>query len=795
VETIVKRRAGFSASATATRPAREPGYFNRAFIRTVMTVDSLAENNQLADFQQLVVASAGQGDGQQLADRLLRAGKLTTFQSTKIFAGKAEELVLGEYVILDEIGKGGMGQVFKAHHQHMNRVVALKVLSPDALRDEHAQKRFLREVQTAARLLHPNIVAAFDAGETNGRHYLVMEYVEGRDLDAIVRQRGRFAADVAGKFILQAAQGLAFAHSKGVVHRDVKPANLLVDVDQTVKILDMGLARLDEPEASAAEGLTQIGEVMGTAHFMAPEQALDARQADARSDIYSLGCTLYWLLTGEHMYSGTTRTQVMVAHCERPVPNLRIKCTTVSAQLEAIFYRMVAKRPDDRYQKMSNVIAAFAALASDEATAPADASTKQKLVPAAAERTKHLAAKVIGATFVTVVAPILVGVLLKFMETNEAVSSSPTPAATVAAMPSPRPAADQNVSGVTSPETTASPSQPDRPPRAVAPFDARESAAHQHGWANYLGIPIHSKNTLGMDLVLIPPASFLMGSSHAQIEAAREMAAPRRGKSDDAEEPRFDQEEPRHRVTLHHAYLLAATEVTVRQFGEFVAATEYATDAERFHNAEAGQDDHQEGSQNKFDWRHPEHETNDDVPVTQVTWCDAVRFANWLSERENMTPCYVPLGKHNFQLDISANGYRLPTEAEWEFACRAGTTTQFSFGNDVALLGQYAWYAKDSAGLPHPTALKRPNAFGLHDMHGNVAEWCHDWFATNYYSLASRSDPLGPDSGTVHAVRGGSFRDPRGSFCRSAYRLDGGTVRNGRTGFRLLRVISPVEGE
>ena len=125
----------------------------------------------------------------------------------------------------------------------------------------------------------------------------------------------------------------------------------------------------------------------------------------------------------------------------------------------------------------------------------------------------------------------------------------------------------------------------------------------------------------------------------------------------------------------------------------------------------------------------------------------------------------------------------------------AGTTTQFCFGNDVALLGQYGWFAKNSASLPHPPGLKRPNAFGLHDMHGNVAEWCNDWFAAAYYSPASLTDPVGLDSGTIHAVRGGSFRDPRGSLCRSAYRVDSPSVRNGRYGFRVLRVISPVPSQ
>jgi len=166
-----------------------------------------------------------------------------------------------------------------------------------------------------------------------------------------------------------------------------------------------------------------------------------------------------------------------------------------------------------------------------------------------------------------------------------------------------------------------------------------------------------------------------------------------------------------------------------------------------------------------------------------------------LSQREKLTPCYEEDGRRGWRLIEPANGYRLPTEAEWEFACRAGTTALFSFGNDVGQLERFGWYGKNVGRHPHEVGGKRPNPFGLFDMHGNVAEWCHDWFAADYYSKSARANPLGPPTGSVHSVRGGSWRDPQGSFCRSAFRADDSSTRSGRYGFRVLRVELARDGE
>ena len=291
-------------------------------------------------------------------DMTVRDGGMATPTEAELIAG----LQLGAYRIVRRLGQGGMGTVFLAEHVRMERLVALKVLSPQMTRDPHSVKRFQREVKAAAKLSHPNIVTAFDADEARGLQILVMEYVEGTDLAARVKTKGPLTVLDAIECTLQAARGLAFAHQKGVVHRDIKPANLLIDGAGVVKVLDMGLARIGELEESATAGLTSTGTIMGTAEFMAPEQALDTRTAGAPADIYSLGCTLYYLLTGKAPFTGDTLMKILLAHRDRSVPKLGDVRADAPVRLDSLFQRMVAKQVGDRSQSMAEVIAELEAI-------------------------------------------------------------------------------------------------------------------------------------------------------------------------------------------------------------------------------------------------------------------------------------------------------------------------------------------------------------------------------------------------------------------------------------------------
>ncbi len=295
-------------------------------------------------------------DAEELVAELVKQNHLTKFQAAQVSAGRSKALMLGGYTILDRIGAGGMGQVFKAEHRRMHRLVAIKMLPNAMMKDAAAIARFEREVTAAAKLRHPNIVAADDAAEANGVHFLVMEYVEGQDLSALVKKNGPFPVAKAVNFILQAARGLEFAHGEGVVHRDIKPANLLLDKKGVVKILDMGLARIESPGEAQAE-LTGTGAVMGTVDYMSPEQAFNTRDADARADIYSLGCSLFYLVAGTATYGGQSVVEKILAHREKEIPSLKSFQPEVTDDLEGVFTKMVAKKIEDRYQSVSEVIA------------------------------------------------------------------------------------------------------------------------------------------------------------------------------------------------------------------------------------------------------------------------------------------------------------------------------------------------------------------------------------------------------------------------------------------------------
>jgi serine/threonine protein kinase len=343
------------------KPPPEPVPLKK-FIK-ILTASGLMSREQTEAFIQSLPENQRPTDGKQLAETMFRHKIITAFQAAAVYQGKILGLVMGNYVVLDRLGRGGMGQVFKARHRTMDRIVALKLLPYEAMKSPEAVKRFHREVKAAARLSHPNIVTAYDAGENQGIHFLIMEFVDGKNLSSWVKESGPMPVQKAVDCIIQAARGLDYAHKQGIIHRDIKPHNLLLDSHGTVKILDMGLARVeDAPGASSSgesEELTGNGQVLGTLEYMSPEQALDTKNADARSDIYSLGCTLYYLLTGSTPYQGNTITKKILAQQLKPIPSLREKRKDVPTYLDNVCHKMLAKQPEQRQQSMQQVIEAL----------------------------------------------------------------------------------------------------------------------------------------------------------------------------------------------------------------------------------------------------------------------------------------------------------------------------------------------------------------------------------------------------------------------------------------------------
>ncbi len=288
---------------------------------------------------------------------------MTVYQAHQLYNGNGSTLTLGNYLVLDKIGQGGMGMVFKALHRRMDRLVAVKVLPPAMVKTASSIQRFQREVRAVAKLDHPNIVAAYDADESDGTHFLVMQYVDGKDLSAKVRDEGRLPIATALNYIHQAAKGLTYAHGQNIIHRDIKPANLLLGGDGVIRILDLGLARIQSDAPNLDDQLTQSGHIMGTVDYMAPEQALDTRNADERADIYSLGATFWYLVTAESLYPGDSIVQKLVAHQNAPLRLLSDVRPDATSEIEAWLRRMIAKSPEDRFQSMDEVILSLDELA------------------------------------------------------------------------------------------------------------------------------------------------------------------------------------------------------------------------------------------------------------------------------------------------------------------------------------------------------------------------------------------------------------------------------------------------
>jgi serine/threonine protein kinase len=347
----------------------------------------------------------------ELARAILRRGWLTVFQLNQILLNHGNDLLIGPYILKERLGEGGMGQVFKARHRSLDRLVALKVIRKETLTNPTTVRRFEREVQTNGRLTHPNVVRAFDAGQAGGTYYLAMEFIEGIDLSQLVKRDGPLAVPRACDYIRQAALGLQHAHEMGFIHRDIKPANLLLAqkageqrtsygspkrpggssalllrpmLDDypwgNVKILDFGLARLQLPDPRNQQvELTQQGTVMGTPDFLAPEQAWDSTASDIRADLYSLGCTFYFLLSGQVPFAGGSVPEKLIRQRNaEPPPVAKVRreqlqaCSPGTESVDSqgaipekvveVLKCLMAKDPAERYQTPAEAAAGLAAV-------------------------------------------------------------------------------------------------------------------------------------------------------------------------------------------------------------------------------------------------------------------------------------------------------------------------------------------------------------------------------------------------------------------------------------------------
>ncbi len=680
---------------------------------------------------------------------------------------------LGHYEILELIGRGACGTVLKAFDDRLHRVVAIKVLSPELAATSPARKRFLREARSSAQVRHENVVSIYDV-EDQPIPYLVMEYIPGQTLQQRLDEYGPLDVPDVLRLGKQIADGLAAAHDQQLIHRDVKPGNILLDtsVNDHVKITDFGLARTAD-DAS----MTQSGMIAGTPLYMAPEQTL-GHKLDHRADLFSFGSVLYQMISGRPPFRAPTTIAVLKRVAEdtpRPITEI---IPEVPGWMCRLIGHLHAKNPAERYGSAKEVSDLLA-----QCLAEVEEGRKPKIAPPSRtmdesdKRVRRRGGKRVSNRPLLRIAALVLLFLVAGFGITEATGVSTltdnvirltTGSGTlvietddenvkvvidgagnevtlrgggveeltlrpgdykIAALKDGKPVKQQLVSitrngrtvvrislepataaassnSAKPPDRATDPWPKDAPPPAIAPFDAVQAKQYQQAWAKYLGVPVDNSNSLGMKLRLIPPGRFRM--------------------------------RPDYEVTITKPFRLGTYEVTIAQFREFVEETEYKTSAEVTGN---GKHVYRVGGalENRADytWNHTDVNRGDNYPVAQISWDDAAMFCEWLT------------GK-------TGDRYRLPTEGEWEWACRAGSLNDYHFGHEKDKLGDHVWYLKNSQEQAHPVGLKKPNSWGLFDMHGNVCEYCLDWHVRDLPS-GQANDPRGPTAGQFRVTRGGGY--------------------------------------
>lgn len=817
----------------------------------------------------------------------------------------------GEYELLAEVARGGMGVVYKARQVKLNRLVALKMIRSGELADDEQVKRFYSEAEAAAKLDHPGIVPVYEVGEANGQHFFSMALVVGTSLNDRVKNDGPLAPKEAARLLKAVAEAVEYAHGKGIIHRDIKPQNILLDEAGQPRLTDFGLAK----QARGQDELTAMGQVMGTPSYMPPEQAsgkLD--EIGPASDVYSLGATLYVLLTGRPPFQTASTVETIKQVLETEPVALRRLNPAIPRDLETICLKCLRKEPAKRYAtaaELANdlgnwlenkpivarpvgpvertwlwckrrptlvgmsllliVLSAAGTFASWErqnatraralvetlmATPPptvpyvlenlspvrghAKPILRQRFADESKQASQRLRAAMALAQFGELDVPFLVTSISQAQagETANIVRALRCdPAASIARLQTQfvnetnppvrfRLAVVLLQLGETGPARQLLALAPDPSQRTlfihqlrhwrgdlavvVESLGATDDPDFQSGLCQALGIipvaelsrdevqalepvlrnlyaespfgPTHSAARWALrQLKLESPQDVVPGSANAGRDWYVNSNGMTLLKIPAGE---FDRKDKAGQgigtVTLSRAFWLGDCEVTRSQFEAFIADPDCPR-AER-----------------PAQWRIEEGASpTADCPVINVNWFDAILFCNWLSRREGLMPSYERTGERQkspgskeesevWRCFPHANGYRLPTEAEWEYACRAKSATFYCFGDDESLLSHYAVINSYKS---QPVSSRQPNGWGLFDMHGNVWEWNQDWFATLELNAGNPIlDPVGPSTGNARVLRGGAF-NLHALNARSAYRNSNAPTRsaNFHVGFRVAR--------
>lgn len=645
----------------------------------------------------------------------------------------------GQYKVIQLLGQGGMGQVYEMEHEVLQTRHAFKLINQHMLEYEESLQYFRNEARVMANLRHPGLVTVDDFGQTDGNYWLRQELIPGIkvegetivSLDEYLESRNNRVHECEVlEFLKQTLEAIGYAHSKGVIHCDLKPANILLH-PSGMKIADFGIVRLIredwlhseiEPVVKETRSNSQAqldptqSAIVGTYEYMSPEQR-KGLPVDERSDLFSIGLTAYQMLTGRENPGLKRASEIQKG---------------IHPNWDRWLEKSVEESPTDRFTNARDMLTSMpkirpptwfrkAEMANTLFVKCQDGDGNAGEPPAKDKDKKSIFVMALG--MLALLALILSGAwLVKNLpednpKTRKTVKQPPaihlpnpppstrpdhqSPAPPIPIPPEKKPAIQDPPDIRPDPGSPAPPIPLQPTPLPLARLNP-PTLPHKTTHSPMVGKPFTVED-VGIQLHWIPPGKFQMGSP-------------------DKEPSRFAHEGPQHQVTLTQGFWIGNTEVTVGQWNLLSNPSQ---------NLKGGED----------------------MPVHSVTWSEASHFCERLNQRGAKPP--------------EPYKFRLPTEAEWEYACRAGTQTPYFFGPDPRLLQNHSWYGKNGNGVVHPAGLQSFNNFGLYDMHGNVREWCQDYLAE--YSANIAINPSGPKEGLFRVTRGGSWQlfEP---YCRSAAR-------------------------